>query len=546
MKNLISISTSLLTALHNASPNRLNLAILQSAALTRFRSLCGLLFMVLLMGSSAAIWAQTEFTKVITSSNTPGFGMTYVLNPSCGSAPAYYGVSGNRFSRIALDGTVSWAKQYYSANLGLSNFMHLNNGDFLLIGIDDATLNGNTGSFSIYVTRVDCNGSQLWAKRYASQSGGYRTYHSSIACPSTTGLSAFIAYGWHAGGDDIFFIKIDENGGLTWEKRFGSGDTQVYGVTTDNAGGASFVFNNSDNDWKSSFGHINSSGSIDILKHFNISHTIFNLGSIQKVSTGYLIGADNGISGGNLLKIVKTDNSGNIIWVKSFPHITGNVLQYDTGLGFQEDNQGNYYCHIWRSTEQKYLKIDNNGSPIWYKQYESFGFGYIPNFDKFSLGGTTLYNGVNRYVYGITNTDFDFCFGTNLPLPVLSSESIPSPTSWTLGESSIAISITNANGQLANVNAYQTDDLCSNIPTETTATTHTNFAIFPNPTLRSATLRTTNTDLLNSPIQLYDALGRLLHITILQSTEQTIDLSEYPAGIYLLRVGSETAKVIKE
>jgi hypothetical protein len=87
----------------------------------------------------------------------------------------------------------------------------------------------------------------------------------------------------------------------------------------------------------------------------------------------------------------------------------------------------------------------------------------------------------------------------------------------------------------------KTNSICT--PTEN-ITTPTTFAIFPNPTNSNITLRTTNTDLVNQKIQLHDALGRLLHITTLQSTEQTIDLSEYAAGMYMLRIGTETMKVM--
>jgi hypothetical protein len=84
------------------------------------------------------------------------------------------------------------------------------------------------------------------------------------------------------------------------------------------------------------------------------------------------------------------------------------------------------------------------------------------------------------------------------------------------------------------------------VDTENSLPSNATFSIFPNPTNSNITIRTTNTDLVNQKIQLHDALGRLLETTTLQGTEQTIDLSEYAAGIYMLRIGNEMMKVVKQ
>ncbi len=91
-------------------------------------------------------------------------------------------------------------------------------------------------------------------------------------------------------------------------------------------------------------------------------------------------------------------------------------------------------------------------------------------------------------------------------------------------------------------NFVTADNFCT--PAENTAA-NISFAIFPNPTNSSVTIHTNNTELFGKTIQLYDALGRRLQHTTLQNSEQTIDLSEYPSGVYILQIGNEVQKLVK-
>lgn len=63
----------------------------------------------------------------------------------------------------------------------------------------------------------------------------------------------------------------------------------------------------------------------------------------------------------------------------------------------------------------------------------------------------------------------------------------------------------------------------------------TSFRIYPNPTTGTFTVQGTVTE-----IQVYDLFGRLL----LRSNKEQIDMSSYPAGIYMVRVGEATRKLI--
>jgi hypothetical protein len=63
------------------------------------------------------------------------------------------------------------------------------------------------------------------------------------------------------------------------------------------------------------------------------------------------------------------------------------------------------------------------------------------------------------------------------------------------------------------------------------------LSVYPNPTNSIVYLRNTN----GAEVKVYNLSGELLRCI----RESTIDLSGYPAGIYLLRIGDKTLKVKK-
>ena len=74
---------------------------------------------------------------------------------------------------------------------------------------------------------------------------------------------------------------------------------------------------------------------------------------------------------------------------------------------------------------------------------------------------------------------------------------------------------------------------------------NTLFSISPNPTNGNLNIATSDETLIGKPIVLYDILGRQLETTLLKLSHQTLDLSAYPAGMYLVKIGNTTIKVLR-
>ncbi|GHT07182.1 hypothetical protein AGMMS49525_16210 [Bacteroidia bacterium] len=62
--------------------------------------------------------------------------------------------------------------------------------------------------------------------------------------------------------------------------------------------------------------------------------------------------------------------------------------------------------------------------------------------------------------------------------------------------------------------------------------------IYPNPTANEVYINGAN----GAEVMVYSQIGKLLHRT----RESRIDFSGYPNGVYLLRIGAETLKVVKK
>jgi hypothetical protein len=66
----------------------------------------------------------------------------------------------------------------------------------------------------------------------------------------------------------------------------------------------------------------------------------------------------------------------------------------------------------------------------------------------------------------------------------------------------------------------------------------TSLQVYPNPTTGVVTIA--NAD--GAEVKVYNLSGELLH----RSRESCVDLSGYPSGVYLLRIGDEALKVVKK
>ncbi len=84
------------------------------------------------------------------------------------------------------------------------------------------------------------------------------------------------------------------------------------------------------------------------------------------------------------------------------------------------------------------------------------------------------------------------------------------------------------------------------LPIDTT-TILTTLQTYPNPAVNTLTIESNKaSNLVNKTIRIYDAIGRQVLIKTLQSQINSLDVSRFPAGIFIIKVeGSVTIKFVK-
>ena len=186
---------------------------------------------------------------------------------------------------------------------------------FIAIGGTESFGNGLT---DLYIIKIDQNGNFQWHKTFGGPAIDYGK--SIIQTPD----SGFIACGYSNSIDldyDLFLIKIDQNGNLEWNKRYGG------------------------NNWD--FGNKIIASKIDSTHFFVIGQT-------------YSYGNSNG----NAL-VFKINTNGDSLMMSTF----GGFLEDEFDDAVQ-DNNGNLYCigtnHSKYQDSRLWIsKINNNGDSVW-------------------------------------------------------------------------------------------------------------------------------------------------------------------------------------
>jgi hypothetical protein len=147
----------------------------------------------------------------------------------------------------------------------------------------------STGYEDIFLIKTDANGNIIWSKTYG---GTYWDYARSVQQTSDGGyIVAGVTGSFGAGWDDIFLIKTDANGNISWAKTYGGTyDDHAYSVQQTSDGGYIVA------GYTKSFG----AGNVDFF-------------------------------------LIKTDANGNIIWAKTY----GGTYD-DHAYSVQQTSDGGY------------------------------------------------------------------------------------------------------------------------------------------------------------------------------------------------------------
>jgi len=215
-----------------------------------------------------------------------------------------------------------------------------------------------------------------FAKTYGGTSGDGA---SSVQQTSDGGyIVAGKTYSFGAGGWDIFLIKTDANGNISWAKTFGGTDwDEAFSVQQTSDGGYIVA------GWTASFGAfwdyillIKTDADGNVIWAKNYWGTAVS--SVQQTSDGGYIVA-------GYPSVIKTDADGNVIWAKNYLGTIASSVQQTSDGGYIL--AGNTFSFGAGSADIILIKTDANGNIQWAKTYGEIGNDRAYSVQQTSDGG---------------------------------------------------------------------------------------------------------------------------------------------------------------
>lgn len=381
-------------------------------------------------------------------------------------------------------------------------------------GVSTANLS-SVGSTDIFFAKYDLNGNYVFAKQIG---GSQNDQGNAIGLDNKKNIYLAGAFNGFVDFDpsissyllagsnrDIFYAKYDSTGNFIYANKIGaSGDD---GATSLNIDGA---------------------GNILLTGYFQGTNVDFNPG----ISTNTLSSA-----GDYDLFYAKFNSSGGYL----FAYPIGNTST-DSATCISLNNKGDI-CYSGTFTGE--VDFDVN-SGIAYLSTSSYPSGFISKYfhcNPFSPTDNT------------PSVNLSICSGNTT---TLNANGVGTLTWFTVpvggssaGTGSVFISPT----LTSNTTFYVQDSTCNSSPrTAITVTVSTctginsnyaeeNLEIYPNPFNNKLTVTHSGS---KENLQIYNTLGALIYSTYMEKEKLEVDFSNQPSGIYFIRIGNFTEKIIKE
>src|SRR4030043_1064114 len=178
-------------------------------------------------------WAKTyglsssEYSYVIQQTTDGGYIMT-------GTTTAHFG--GYDFWVLKADaaGNVMWDKVFGGTLDDIPNALkQTTDGGYIIAG---RTQSFSAGGFDYWVIKLDPAGNAVWQRNYGGTSDDL-----AYGIQQTTDGGYIVAgtsLSYTAGGYDVWILKLDSAGGVTWQRRYGGNGTEwPYAIINTSDGG---------------------------------------------------------------------------------------------------------------------------------------------------------------------------------------------------------------------------------------------------------------------------------------------------------------------
>ncbi|HHL40297.1 MAG TPA: hypothetical protein ENJ37_07315 [Deltaproteobacteria bacterium] len=219
---------------------------------------------------------------------------------------------------VKLDSTggVSWQKIYGRTSLatyeGANSVVQTADGGYIVVGYAYYT----SSAYDVWVLKLDSSGGVTWQKRYGGTGNDYG--HSVVQTTDGGYMVAAQTSSFGAGGSDVWLLKLDSTGRVSWQKTYGgSGNEHGYSVVQTSDGGyavAGFTASAGAGGYDVWVLKLDSSGAVTWQKAYGGSSDEYGRSVVQTSDGGYVVtGRASSAGAGNAdVLVLKLDGTGGL------------------------------------------------------------------------------------------------------------------------------------------------------------------------------------------------------------------------------------------
>ena len=247
-------------------------------------------------------------------------------------------------------------------------------------------------SYDVWVLKLDSTGVVAWQKRYGGTAADY------VTPIQQTADGGYIVAGYTqsfgAGSYDVWVLKLDSTGVVTWQKTYGDANSDYAYSIQQTADGGYIVAGATKSFGAGSYDgwilKLAGDGNVSWQKTYgavNLQEAYF----IQQTQdNGYIVagGTYSSVTESTDAWVLKLDSTGVVTWQKTY-----GGQHYDYALCIQQTQDGGYivagytYSFGTGNDDAWVLKLDNTGAVAWQKTYGGAGFNCAYSIQQTQDGG---------------------------------------------------------------------------------------------------------------------------------------------------------------
>ncbi|MBC7864651.1 MAG: T9SS type A sorting domain-containing protein [Bacteroidia bacterium] len=321
------------------------------------------------------------------------------------------------------NGNLQWQKTYGGTAYELStSIIQTSDGGYIIAGETNSTdgdVTGNHGNYDAWIVKIDVNGNLQWQKCLGGSNGDLgqsilQTTDGGYIVGGTTGSTDGDVTGLHGTSQDVWMVKLDAAGNISWQKCLGgTGTDGIFGVSlqglnfrqvtidTTYDGGYIIATNSASNDGDVSGHHTGGStpdfdtwivktdslGAIQWQKSLGGTGVEMTYSVLHTSDGGYIVSAQTNSTDGDVTGnhgnydawVIKLDSVGAIQWQKCYGGTSA-----DRACSISKTNDGGYFITGFASSHDGDVAGAHGNFEVWTIKIDAAG---VLQWQK-TLGGT--------------------------------------------------------------------------------------------------------------------------------------------------------------